>query len=251
MARRLCLLVVVLAAIGQAAWPRLVISRGGPDKVDRPPAHSWEYFTRYPMLRDEEGSFCVGCSPEKRLAAAKKSHMTTEWSLVGTVRGLPVYDLFYRYGDDRELDQRDWKSVLVQVGPDLYQEIYHDQPTEGSAQPSFLITVSGATLLGVSDNGYKRDGEEHYFWFDPDGVSEVNFEALWDAATEAIPEDRYLDTYVLYSYLPRGFVPFRLLMQEEDRCCGKGIVTVRFRLEKGQVVVTGTEFDPNAEHLPK
>ena len=128
-----------LAVDASAAWQRHVMTPKD-DRFDTPPPRSLAYFTEYPMLRDKSGDFCYLCSPEKRLAEAKKEKIATEISLVGTLAGFQIYDLFYRFSCEGCVD---WKLILVKTGQDQYREIYHVQPTQvdAHAAASFLVNV--------------------------------------------------------------------------------------------------------------
>jgi hypothetical protein len=79
-----------------AAWHRHVMTPKE-EWVDSPKPHSLAYFTEYPMLRNESGDFCYLCTPEKKLAEAKKIRVKTDLNLVGNLAGFAIYDLYYRF----------------------------------------------------------------------------------------------------------------------------------------------------------
>src|SRR5271157_2646044 len=126
MTKRLLVLLSLLALQAGAAWQRHVGTPKG-DWFDQPEPHPLAYFTEYPMLRNESGDFCSLCSPDKRLAEAKKQQVGSDLRLVGTLGGFEVYDLFYRFKCQGCVDS---KSILVKTGPDEYREIYHREPTQ-------------------------------------------------------------------------------------------------------------------------
>ncbi|MBI2686478.1 MAG: hypothetical protein HYX27_09200 [Acidobacteria bacterium] len=187
------LLVVLMAAPSFAGWPRSVITPKG-DRVDKPKAHDLEYFTAYPSLRDEDGGFCYLCAEEKRLEEAKKEKARAEVRRIGKLSGFTAFDVFYYFGED---PRPAWKSIIVQTGPDLYQEIYHDQPNEGQPNPSFIVKAGNAALLCVADNVYRWDAEEDCFWFGPTGVVRLDFSPVWKAAQRAAPAGRRVWEYGL------------------------------------------------------
>jgi hypothetical protein len=235
---------MLLALPATAEWPRLV-STPKNRWVDAPKPHPLAYFTQYPSLRDEAGDFCYLCTAEKRLAEAKKTKARAKIRLIGTLNGFPVYDVFYYFGSD---EKPDWKSIVVKTGRDSYREIYHDQPTQGLVNPSFLVKAGPDTLLGLIDDLYRWDEVEEYFWFEADGIIRLNFEPVWQAAKKAIPPDRSIWASHLSgpSNFPGLTISVGITYPDNYRCCAKGVVKVKFKLDRGQVVVMGTSFDPDA-----
>src|SRR5690349_7014724 len=78
-------------------WKRHVMTPKG-DWFDTPASHPLAYFTEYPALLDESGDFCYLCTPDKRLAVAKAAKgPRAEVRLVGKIRTLPIYDVYYRF----------------------------------------------------------------------------------------------------------------------------------------------------------
>jgi hypothetical protein len=145
-----CLLVLLglLAFQPGAAWQRQVMTPKA-EWVDTPEPHSLAYFTQYPMLRDEGGGFCSLCTPDQRLAEAKKREIRTELHLVGTLQGFEVYDLFYRFECEGCVD---WKSILVKTGPDLYRE------STTSSRLRWILTLTHPTLSAlVRTSSWVRD----------------------------------------------------------------------------------------------
>jgi hypothetical protein len=145
-------LLLLAGAIPLSAARERVVMTGKFDFVDKPGTHSLSYFTKYPGLRDVDGDFCLGCSPEKKLAAAKAQKARTEVKLVGTIQGLAIYDVLYFFDDEPEPQ---WKSILVRTGPNRYREIWHYQKIQGGIWPSFLVKAGNQTLLGLDDHCYR------------------------------------------------------------------------------------------------
>jgi hypothetical protein len=237
------LLISLLAMPATAEWPRLVINQGM--RVDHPGTHPLKYFTEFPW-RQSNGEPCSPCSP-KDMDWARANKARVELKLVGRVHGFDVHDLFYSLGDD---PRPGLKSILVQTGLDAFQEIYHDEPNEGRPNPSFLAKASNDTLLCVADYVYRWDAEEECFWFGADGIVRLDFTPIWRAAQNAVPAGRSIWEYGLKA--KETFDAMTLAVgiryKESNRCCDLGVVSVRFELNQGRVIVIGTEFDPDAEY---
>ncbi len=237
---------VWFALAANADWPRLVITPKGAD-LDTPGAQSLKYFTEYPLLRDESGDFCYLCKPEERLARAKEEKSRADLKLVGRIGRFSAYDIFYYFGDDQEPA---WKSIVVQTRPNSYQEIYHDQPSEGQPNPSFLVHASKEPLLCVVDNVYRWDAQEECFWFAVDGVVRIDFTPIWKAAQKAAPAGRRVWECGLKAKttFENMTLPVGIRYEENSRCCDKGVVNVRFKLDHGRVIVINAKFDPDASY---
>lgn len=236
-------LMVLLSMPAAAEWPRLVINQG--KTVDHPGAHPLKYFTEFPW-RQNNGEPCSPCSSDDR-AWAKANKARVQLILVGRVRRFNVHDLFYYLGDDPKPAM---KSILVQTGSDAFQEIYHDQPSEGQPNASFLVKAGNDTLLCVADNVYRWDAEEECFWFGTDGIVRLDFGPVWKAAQKAIPSSRRIWEYNLKATtsFDNLTIPVGIRYDESSRCCDRGVVNVRFKLDRGRVVVVRTSFDPDAEY---
>jgi hypothetical protein len=240
------LLAVLIAGPALAEWPRLVIT-AKENRVDKPEAHTLAYFTEYPWLRDENGDFCYLCTEPQRRAKAKEEKARAEVRQVEELNHSTVFDVFYYFGEDT---RPAWKSTIVQTGPDLYREIYHDQPNEGQPNPSFLVKAGNEALLCVRDNVYRSDAEEDCFWFATSGVVRLDFTPVWKAAQLAAPAGRRAWEYGLKAKtsFQNLTVPVGIRSQDTNKCCGRGVVNVRIKLDRGRVVVIGTDFDANAEY---
>jgi hypothetical protein len=179
------------------------------------------------------------------MASVRESKRRVELRSVGKIHGFAVYDLFYFKGDD---SVPGLKSILVQTGPDAYQEIYHDVPTEGRPNPSFSVTGGRDTLLCVADNRW--DAEEECFWFATDRIVRLDFSPVWRAAQKAIPARRRVWEYNLRARtsFPLMTIPVGIRYEESSRCCDTGVVSVHFRIDRGRVIVTRTEYNPDAEY---
>jgi len=240
--------VLLLAAPAAAEWPRLVIYEKG-TRVDRPESHPLRAFTEYPW-RTLSGDICYPCSPEN-LAWARAQKARTDLRSIGTVNGFPVYDLFYYWHEE---PRPGMKSILVQTGVDTYREIYHDEPNEGDPLPSFLVSAGSDTLLCLKDNVYRSDVEDDCFWFGKDGVVMLDFTPVWQAAQRTIPDGKRIWAHDVMARvtIPQLAIPVWLQVPQglHPPCCGPGVVYVRFRLELGRIVVTQTDYDPDADYMP-
>jgi hypothetical protein len=238
------LLIVLLTIPATAEWQRRVVTPKG-ERLDSPPSHPLSYFTQYPSLRDEDHDFCYLCSPEKSLAVAKQRKDRAEVKLVGRVREFEVYDVFYFFDEKAEPD---WKSILIKTQPGQYREIWHYQRVEGGIWPSYLLRVGNETLLGLSDDCYKQQVIQEYYWFGKDGPVRIDLSPIWKAAEAVVPEGT--TTWYLYdgrTDLPAGRINVGLIRKPGWQCCNGGVVEVKFELNNGQVVVRGARLDPTAK----
>src|SRR6266566_5818801 len=98
------------------------------------------------------------------------------------------------------------------------------------------------TLLGLVDNVYRWGNEAEYCWFGADGVVRLNFAPVWEAAQRVIPKGRSIwehDLKGLVSF-PRFTISVGLRFPSNDRCCDVDVVKVKFKLDRGRVLVTET-----------
>ena len=238
--------IALLAIPALAQWQRQV-STPKSWFVDSPAPHPLSYFTQYPSLRDEDHNFCYLCLPEKSLAAAKLRNDRAEVKLVGRIRGLEIYDVFYSF--EGESAEPDWKSILVRVQPGQYREIWHYQRTEGRIWPSHLVRVGNETLLGLMDDCYRQDIVQEIFWFGKNGPVSVDFSPVWKAAEAVVPKDTTVwPRYDGRTDLPAGRIDVGMFTEPAWRCCTAGVVEVRFELSNGRVVIKSSRLDPTAEY---
>jgi len=251
--RFLLLVNLVGAQLCAAEWQRYV-GTAKSSWVDKSSPHPIAYFTEYPMLRDESGDFCYLCSPEERLAEAKKYKCRTELTLVGTLSGFPIYDLYYRFNPE---DGADTKAILVKVAPDQYREIYRRHPTQNDARvvPSRFVRVGNDQFLEAQYFvGGKAGSMFEYFWFDTTGATLVDFRPVITAAQLALPAERIVDWYsdddkampgshYLWRY-PRPLTTFVGLINSKNNQERGGTILVAFKFDHGRVVPTKTTYDP-------
>jgi len=241
------LLALLLALPAAAQWQRLVITQKDL-WTDRPEPHALDYFTKYPLLRDESGDFCYLCSSEKRLEEARKAKARAEVRVVGKLNGNTAYDVFYYFEDEQKPA---WKSIIIQTGPDSYREIYHDQPNEGEPVPSFIVSAGNDPLVCVLDNVYRLDAEDDCFWPEANGIVRLDFKPAWDAAQRVVPSGSKVWPYGIRakSTFEQFVLKVRIISQGIHRCCDlRGLADVRFKLERGRVVVLQATFDPDGEY---
>ena len=240
------LLLLLLTFQASAAWRRHVLT-GKDDWFDVPAPHSLAYFTRYPALRDESGDACYLCTDDEKLVSAMQSKVRSELKLVGTLAGFEVYDLFYRFQCEGCVDH---KAILVRTGVDEYREIYHLEPTHADAfVGSSVINVGREQLLGTRymDGGNKGAYSDDFFWFAKSGATWVDFDGVRKAARAVLPKGASLwgggdDNSP--KTIAAGVMQFWVIERNEPLCCGPAAVTVRFRIDRGRVVVKKATFDP-------
>jgi hypothetical protein len=110
------------------------------------------------------------CDPVKDLATAKAVKVRSEVHRVGTIHGLAIYDVFYYFEHDYypvgAVMPPDWKSILVQMAPNSYREIYHCEKTEAFARPlPSVIKIADKEALLKST--YVDGGNKGGYFDDP------------------------------------------------------------------------------------
>jgi hypothetical protein len=230
-------------------WKRHVMTpKGG--WFDTPAPHPLAHFTQYPALLDESGDFCYLCSPEKKLAEAKAAkEPKAEVKLVGTIRGLTIYDVFYHFQSEGAVD---WKSILVRTAPKAYREIYHCEPTQVDARalPSIIVRVGTELLLNSRyiAGGNKGMYTDDYYWFGQTGPTLVDFAPIWDAARATLPQGVQLwrgGDGNSPETLPSMKFKLQVWNDNDALCCRPGIVEVAFKLDRGHMIVTEAHYNPN------
>jgi hypothetical protein len=231
------------------AWQRHVMTPKG-EWVDTPEPHPLSYFIDDPGSRCEQCDFCWDCSPEKRLAESRK--VKADLILVGELAGFGIFDLYYRFESDRRSDT---KLILVTTEADEYREIYQCTPTTffgSGAMRSRLVTIGDDQFL---ETKYDACGGRHnlvdgstaadyydYFWFDKAGAEFVDFRPILRAAKSVMRErfpfnDELLTPCV--NWLWHFGEPLLCTLGTAD-----GTATVRFRFNRGRVMVLNTLYKP-------
>jgi hypothetical protein len=112
----------------------------------------------------------------------------------------------------------------------------------------FRRKVGSETLLGLEDDCERQDIVQEYYWFGGDAPVRLDVNPIWEAAKRAVPED----TTVWKGYdgrvdLPAGRFRVGLISKPAWRCCTQGTVDVDFSLIGGEVSVTKTTLNNEAE----
>ena len=240
-----CLLTAAPASA--AVWQRHVESGKG-ESFDYPAPHALSYFTRDPFLRDD-GDFCGDCSPGGKAAVHMHHRFKTEFRRVGRLNGFAIYDLFYRFDDHVDSKKIDWKSILVEVSPGRFREIYHLQPTAAEIESSFVMKAGQEEILGTRDliPGTGAYEYEDYFWLSSAGAERIDISPIGKAVQEILPGG--------YGVWKGGGLDMRTLQYRmpvwktgDANCCPTGgTVEVKFKLEGSRISVTGRRFDPAAD----
>jgi hypothetical protein len=114
-----------------------------------------------------------------------------------------------------------------------------------------ITQVGTESLLNTRfDGGGNKGGySDDYYWFDKkNGPSLVSFEPIWAAARTVLPKNTELwrggD-----SNTPQTLTSMKFKLHTwkigDSLCCEPEIVEVGFRLERGQVIVTGAQYIQN------
>jgi hypothetical protein len=136
------LVAVALCIPATAQWSRVVFSGKG-ESEDTPARHSLSYFTANPSLRDDGEDLCGDCTPKGRAKSALEYSIRPVVRPVGSLAGYRILDVLYSGGKRNDPSHVEilWKSILVEVGPDRYKEIFHLQASGNppSLKPSGII----------------------------------------------------------------------------------------------------------------
>jgi len=182
---------LILPATGQ--WKRVVLSGKG-EFTDVPAPHPLRYFTAHPALRDDGGDLCAGCP-------GYGYSFRTAVRPVGTLAGYRIVDvLYYVSGHDPNGpfsfatgDQVKWKSILVEVAPDRYREIFHLQALffTVALAPSRIVQSGDERVLAAEDSDGGNGGGcwEDYWWIDRDGPHTLDFSRLRAAIDSRLPKN--------------------------------------------------------------
>jgi hypothetical protein len=235
---RSVLVFLFMAVQLRATWERVVITpKEERTETNVQEAYPLSYFTQYPGLRIEDIDFCAPCVGDRCEQCRKALQAKVELTLVGTLEGFPIYDLYYHVdGWSTET-----KLILVKTGPDRYREIHHCEPLYITPARSALITVRGQRLLNVHMDAIRNaDPTDDYFWFDHHGAHLVDFRPVVRAVKSAFPKQAtpaYIQDELAvpatghYWHFGAPLV-YKTVIDNIT-------VTVRFEFDRGQVVVTG------------
>jgi len=248
-----CSLIAVLLCLPAGAqWQRVVFTGKGETK-DVPSPHSLSYFTANPFLRDDGDEFCRICTPEGKAISDNGYSIRGAVKPVAVVAGYPILDVLYYVStpDTQNNTQVSWKSILVQVGPDLYREIFHLQ-TSGPApsiQPSRIVQSGNEPVLMTMDRDGGNGGGcwEGYWWFDRSGPHSLDFSRLQTAIKDRLPENARFNGSC--SNLDLSAQQVKSAVQKSDARCHAcdwvGEVTAAFRLDGPTVEPVSVNFKPD------
>jgi hypothetical protein len=246
------LLTVALCLPVSGQWGRILWSGKG-ESSDIPSAHSLSYFTANPYLRDDGNDFCALCTPEDRAKSAERYSIEPMVRPVGVLAGYRIVDVLYDVTKRNESGPSEvaWKSILVNIGPDRYKEIFHLQASGGapSLKPSSIVTSGRERVLATMDfdGGVGGGCWEGYWWFDRAGPHALDFSPLKVAIEKRIPQNARFSTSCsdldLKSALVRSGV--QKIHPECHACDWVGEVSARFRLSGPIVEPLTIEFKPS------
>lgn len=251
-----CLLfLTALSSIATGQWQRLVFSgKGGSDVLDVPVEHPLSYFTANPFLRDDGDDLCVLCPREGKAESAQHYTIRTEVKPVGVLAGYRILDVLYYVGSremNADLTDVKWKSILVQVGPDRFKEIFHLSAfyTTVSIAPSRIIQSGNERILATMDSDGGNGGGcwEGYWWFDKAGPRPLDFTGLSKAIGESVP--KHTSYQISCSHLDLETQEVKAAVQKIPATCHAcdwiGEFTARFRLEGANAVPVDIQYKPS------
>ena len=239
-----------LPATGQ--WQRLVFSgKGGFD--DLPSEHPLSYFTANPFLRDDGDDLCGLCTPDDKAKSARHYSIRTEVKPVGALAGYRIVDVLYYVGSlelNAKLTDVKWKSILVQVGPNRFKEIFHLSAfyTTVSIEPSRIIQSGNEQVLATMDGDGGNGGGcwESYWWFDHSGPHRLDFTGLSIAIGERVPKHTHYQ--ISCENLDLEAQEVKAAVQKIPATCHAcdwiGEFTARFRLDGANAIPLDVRFKP-------
>jgi len=247
------LLVAGLSIPATAQWQRLVFGAKG-NTIDAPTEHSLSYFTDNPFLRDEADDLCALCTAEGKAKSAQHYSIRTVVKPVGVLAGCRIIDVLYYVGSrelNAELSDVKWKSILVQVGPDRFKEIFHLSAfyTTASIEPSRIIQSGSEQVLATMDSDGGNGGGcwEGYWWFDKAGPHPLDFAGLSKAIWERVPKQTAYQ--ISCSSLNLETQEVKAAVQKIPATCHAcdwiGSFTARFRLDGARAVPVDVQFRPS------
>ncbi len=249
------LFLVALSIPATGQWRRLVFSgKGG--SMDVPVAHPLSYYTVKPLLRDDGDDLCRLCTPEGKAKSAQVYSVRTEVKPVGVLAGYRIVDVLYYVGSrelNAELRDVKWKSILVQVGPDRFKEIFHLSVfyTTVSIQPSRIIQSGNEQVLATMDGDGGNGGGcwEAYWWFDKAGPRQLDFSGLSKAIGERVP--KHTAYPMSCSNLNLETQEVKAAVQKVPATCHAcdwiGSFTARFRLDGAKAIPLDIQFSPDTQ----
>ena len=146
-----------------------------------------------------------------------------------------------------------WKSILIQIAPDQYIEIYHDQ--DGSCcepmTPSKIVDVGGTPILSTIhfDGGTAWFCSEAHWLIDSSGPHRIDFSDVKAAIKKVVPPNTIFLGECADIHLEEQLI--RAAVQKvgaECHACGwVGIAFAHFRLDRTRAIPTDVEFVPNQQ----
>jgi hypothetical protein len=232
-----------------ASWQRYAYTAKG-YYSDIAPAHFRSYFLVHPCLRGDPEGGLIKCPAQK--APSEAFNARTELLEVGKIGDFSVFDLNYYFADqDHPRDAPGMRSVLIQTGPDQFQEIlaieaFGEMPL-GVGASAIFQAGSGQILRAITrESGYREPPFEIYFALFDEGAVQLDFDGLPYAAQSAIPDGKGKIWPLSAKFdFPSLTWTVGVKGEGENVTCCQGSVTVAFRIERTETVVpTGAKYEP-------
>ena len=245
------LLTILVNLLGAAQAQRLVFSGKGA-LTDYLWQHPLVYWTKNPLLRDDGGDLCIGCTVNGKKLTAEDYTAAVAVSQLGELSGHKLLQLLITtHGDtasDTPYPGSEWKLLLEQIAPNAYLKLYHLQPTGGTLESAFVIKLGKESILATNDPDGGNGGGcwQGYWWFNTAGAHPVDFSPVYDAITKAAPRNSTFQKgcYTLHLQQAKIEAP----VQENKVACHAygwlGTVTAHFRLDGSKAVPTTVTFEP-------
>jgi hypothetical protein len=241
----------------QSHFQRTLVTGGGDSSTTTSQSHPLTWWTHNPLELDETGDLKIGPSA---LTAHDYRVLQTVTTL-GTISGHKVLEILTTIhasprvltfgGPSVDGPPARWKSLLVQTGPDRYQDIYALQDNWGSyvAGTAGIYGTGSNAILGTNDPGSGNGGtcSDAYWWFDKSGPHPVDFTKLQEAISNAIPKG---STYLggCANLHPKDSSLDSWVQAGDAKChgCGGlGTVHAHYTIQNGVAIPGSVSFQPD------
>jgi hypothetical protein len=243
-------LMCALTAPGMAAeWKRHFANGALAGTWDIPPARPLSYFRVHPCSRSDQEDRIIPCPNQptaEDLAARAKTRV--EIKHAATIGRFRIYDIDYYFA--RQLIKGPHlRSVLAQTGKDEFHEIYiaELQDPQAVLSPSAVVYMGSLPLLQehFTNGGMYGNFYEDYFAITDGALAEVNFDAVYDTPGALLPPDKIAwDSTARFDFSNLTWSVLAADAEKGRMGCCTGKVTVRFKIERNQPVVTDSKYEP-------
>jgi hypothetical protein len=235
-----------------AEWKRYYASGPGSQTWDTPTAHPLSYFRVHPCSRSDPDDHIISC-PKQATAKEIEERAKTrvDVTLATTIGSFRIYDLDYFFASQL-IEGPHLRSVLAQTATDEFHEIYVVEriDLQSVILPSTVVEAGQQQLLKehYTNGGIYANFYEDYFVGIEDALKQVDMDPVYNTPGDILPPAKTAWESGARFDFPEFVWSAPVADADAGRmgCC-RGLVTVRFRIEKTRAVVTGVKYDPDAD----